>query len=143
VSAAEADSRSDSHASGSHLAAVSRRVVGLIKQHYGKGPTGARTYQSGNLVVVILTGGYTTVEKTLIASGRPEAVSAQRGAFQDAMRPLFKQVVEEELRRPVIAFMSATHQDPDLSAEVFILEDDDGAAEIEPPGGGSQDGLGR
>jgi uncharacterized protein YbcI len=123
-------------AHGSNLAAISRRIVGLIKEHYGKGPTGARTYQSGDLVVVILSGGYTQVEKTLIASGRPEAVSAQRGAFQDAMRPLFRQVVEEELRRPVVAFMSATHNDPDLNAELFILESE--ADELVPTldGGG-------
>ncbi len=132
MSAVEHGERTESPSQGSHLAAVSRRIVGLVKQHYGKGPTGARTYQCGNLVVVLLAGGYTPVERTLIASGRPDAVSAQRGAFQEAMRPLFKRVVEEELRRPVIAFMSASHNDPDLSAELFILEDEDGDLTAKP-----------
>lgn len=110
---------------GSHLAAISRRVVGLMKEHYGKGPTGARTYQSGDLVVVLLSGGYTTVEKTLIAGGRSDVVNQQRSAFQQTVRPLMRQIVEEELRRPVIAFMSANHHDPDLSAELFILAPDE------------------
>ena len=112
---------------GSHLAAISRRVVGLMKQHYGKGPTAARTYHSGDLVVVMLAGGYTRVEKTLIAGGRADAVITQRSAFQETIRPLMRQVIEEELRRPVIAFMSATHQDPDLSAELFVLGPGDGS----------------
>jgi uncharacterized protein YbcI len=125
-------------AHGSNLAAISRRIVGLIKEHYGKGPTGARTFQFGDLVVVLLSGGYTQAEKTLIASGRQDVVSAQRAAFQDAMYPLFRQVVEEELRRPVIAFMSATHNDPDLNVELFILESESGELDRlldEPPDG--------
>ena len=31
---------------GATLAAISRRIVGLLKEHYGKGPTQARTYYS-------------------------------------------------------------------------------------------------
>src|SRR5258708_7922274 len=78
-------------AHGSDLAAVSRRIVGLMKELYGKGPTGARTYHSGDLVVVILSGGFTTAEKTLIAGGRSDAVEAQREAFQETIRPLLRQ----------------------------------------------------
>lgn len=111
---------------GTHLAAISRRVVGLMKQHYGKGPTGARTYHTGDLVVVLLSGGYTTVEKTLMAGGRGDAVTTQRTAFQETIHPLMRQIIEEELRRPVIAFMSTSHQDPDLSAELFLLAPEDG-----------------
>jgi uncharacterized protein YbcI len=121
------ESATPAAAHGSHLAAISRRVVGLMKQHYGKGPTGARTYHSGDLVVVLLSGGYTTVEKTLMASGRGDAVAIQRSAFQETVRPLMRQIVEEELRRPVVAFMSTSHQDPDISAELFILGSEDGA----------------
>lgn len=133
-----------SSAHGTSLAAISRRIVGLVKEHYGKGPTGARTYHSGDLVVVMLSGGYTQVEKTLIASGRSEAVTAQREAFQEAMRPLFRQVVEEELRRRVGACMSANHHDPDLSAELFILESETGGEDLSLDGwiDGRTDGQG-
>src|SRR5437588_2569537 len=124
-----ADTSPGAVGSGSHLAAISRRVVGVMKEYYGKGPTGARTYYSGDLVVVMLTGGYTRVEKTLIAGGRSDAVNSQRSAFQETIRPLMRQIVEEELRRPVIAFMSATHQDPDLNAELFVLAPGDSDGE--------------
>jgi hypothetical protein len=37
------------------------------------------------------------------------------------MRPRFKQVIEEEMQQEVVAFMSSTHHEPDLSAEIFLL----------------------
>jgi uncharacterized protein YbcI len=107
--------------SGTALAAVSRRVVGLLKEHYGKGPTQARTFYSGDLVVVLLSGGYTQAERTLIEEGRPRVVMELRAQFQEVMNDRFRRVIEEELHRGVIAFMSAAHFDPDYNAEVFVL----------------------
>ncbi len=120
ASEAKDDSPSQSERNGT-LAVISRRIVGLLKEYYGKGPTTARTYQWDDLVVVLMRGGYTTVEKTLVEEGRSEAVMSQRSEFQDVMRPRFKRVIEEELRREVVAFMSTNHHGPDLNAELFVL----------------------
>src|SRR5438876_3480175 len=106
---------------GATMAAISRRIVHLLKEYYGKGPTKARTYHWGELVVVLLSGGFTRAEKTLLEEGREQAVIEQRAELQDVMRPRFKRVIEEELNREVIAFMSANHHDPDFNAELFIL----------------------
>jgi uncharacterized protein YbcI len=111
----------NTNAHGSTLAAISRRIVALVKEYYGKGPTHARTYHFGDVVLVVLHGGYTPVEKTLLAGGQAQAVIDQRAVFQDVMRPRFKRVIEEELQREVLAFMSAIHHDPDLNAELFVL----------------------
>jgi uncharacterized protein YbcI len=116
------DHRSDH---GTAMAAISRRIVGLLKEYYGKGPTKARTYHSGDLVVVVLAGGYTQAERTLIEQGRGKTVLEVRAEFQDVMGPRFKQVVSEELRRDVVAFMSAAHHDPDYNVELFILAPDE------------------
>jgi uncharacterized protein YbcI len=106
---------------GSTLAEISRRIVALVKKYYGKGPTHARTYYFGDVVLVLLNGGYTPVEKTLLEGGQAQAVMDQRAVFQDVMRPRFKRVIEEELQREVLAFMSMTHHEPDLNAELFVL----------------------
>jgi uncharacterized protein YbcI len=106
---------------GAALAAISRRFVGLLKEYYGKGPTEARTYYWGNLLVVLMGGGYSQAEKTLIEEGRGKAVMDLRSELQEVMRGRFKLVIEEELRREVVAFMSTTHHDPDLNAELFVL----------------------
>lgn len=113
------------HDRGTMLANISRRTVMLYKEFYGKGPTRARTYYQDDTVLVLLRGGFTRVEETLIRDGRGEAVHRQREAFQSSMHDRFKAVVEEETGRKAIAFMSASHHDPDLNAEVCILAPED------------------
>ena len=103
------------------LATISNRVVRLHKEYYGKGPTKAKTYVSDDLVVVLLRGGFTKVEETLLEEGRGHAVIQQRMEFQDVMQERFMDVISEELGREVVGFMSGSHQDPDLIAEVFVL----------------------
>ena len=106
----------------SPLARISTRIVQLHKDYYGKGPDKAKTYFQDDLVVVLMRGGFTKVEETLLQDGRVESVLQQRKEFQDAMRPRFKEVVEEELGRKVAGFMSGSHQHPDLLGEIFILD---------------------
>ena len=106
----------------STLANISRRIVQLHKEFYGKGPTKAKTYYHDDLVVVLMRGGFTRVEETLLQSGRGDSVKQQRSDFQQVMRAPFVQVIEEETGRKVAAFMSSSHQHPDMLAEVFVLE---------------------
>ena len=104
------------------MANISRRIVQLHKEFYGKGPTKAKTYYHDDLVVVLMRGGFTRVEETLLQSGRGESVKQQRHDFQQAMFAPFRQVIEEETGRKVVAFMSSSHQHPDLLGELFVLE---------------------
>ena len=45
-----------------------------------------------------------------------------RHSFQLAMEEQFTNVVQDALGRKVIAYMSQVHNDPDISAELFVLE---------------------
>jgi uncharacterized protein YbcI len=110
---------------GDARANISRRIVQLHKEFYGKGPTKAKTYFQGDLVVVLMRGGFTRVEETLLREGRGDSVIQQRADFQDVMVSHFQEVVEEEIGRKVVAMMSGSHQHPDLLAEVFVLESTD------------------
>ncbi|MGA8217011.1 MAG: Na-translocating system protein MpsC family protein [Solirubrobacterales bacterium] len=49
---------------------ISTALVGLYKEHFGKGPTRCRTYLEPDLVVVILGEGYTAAEQTLFEAGK-------------------------------------------------------------------------
>jgi uncharacterized protein YbcI len=130
-SASERDAQGTEH--GAALAAISRRFVGLLKEYYGKGPTTVRTHHWGELVVVLMGGGYTQAERTLIEEGRGKTVMELRAELQTVMRPRFRQVIEEELRRDVVAFMSTAHHDPDFNVELFILTArEDAIAPAEP-----------
>ena len=104
---------------------ISRRIVRLHKEYYGKGPDKAKTYLDGDAVLVILRGGFTRVEQTLLDEGHGRAVIEQRMQFQEVMRDRFIEVIVRETGREVVAFMSGSHQDPDLLAEVFVLEASD------------------
>jgi uncharacterized protein YbcI len=50
-------------------------------------------------------------------------VLAMRHRFQQAMRDAAVAKVEELMGRRVTSFMSANHIEPDLAAEIFVLED--------------------
>src|SRR5947199_4225577 len=107
---------------GEVLSAISNRMVQLHKRYYGKGPTKARSYVMGDLVVCLMRGGFTKAEETLIESGRPNLVHEQRREFQEALRKEFAGAIEEVTGRKVSAFMSNTHADPPLIVEIFLLE---------------------
>src|SRR3954470_259403 len=110
---------------GEILTAISDGLVALLKEHYGRGPTSAKTYYEDDLVVCLLRGGFTRVEKTLLDGGRGHAVIAQRMAFQEVMRGRFEEVIEQATGRRVVGFMSGNQQDPDMICEVFILAPSD------------------
>ena len=101
--------------------AISEGMVALLKEYYGVGPTQAKTYIHDDLVVCLLRGGFTRVERTLLEGGRTAAVIEQRMAFQEVMRSRFTAVVEEATGRQVVGFMSGNQHDPDMICEVFVL----------------------
>jgi uncharacterized protein YbcI len=106
---------------GDVLTAISDGLVALQKEFYGRGPSEAKTYIQDDLVVCILSGGFTRVEETLLRGGRGEAVLRQRRAFQALMRDRYVAVIEHATGRPVIGFMSGHQQAPDMTCEVFVL----------------------
>ena len=120
------------------LSRISTQLVQLHSRYYGKGPTRAKTHLVDDTVLCLLRGGFTTVERTLIDTGKRESVLQMRRSFQQVMEDGFRNVVEEATGRKVIAYMSAVHTDPDLAAELFILEPLD---EPERVAGASEDGT--
>lgn len=106
---------------GAMRTAISNGLVALLKEYYGVGPTQAKTYYHEDLVVCLLRGGFTRVEKTLLQGGRTSAVIEQRMAFQEVMRERFVEVVQDATGRAVVGFMSGNQQAPDMICEVFVL----------------------
>ena len=115
------------------LTAISDGLVALLKEFYGRGPTGAKSYYEADLVVCLLRGGFTRVEQTLLEGGRGSSVIQQRMDFQELMRQRFEAVIEAATGRHVIGFMSGNQQDPDLMCEVFILAPTDLVDDHEHP----------
>jgi uncharacterized protein YbcI len=101
---------------------ISTAMVSLYKRHYGEGPTRCRTYLHPELVIVVLGGGYSAAEQTMLEAGKWYEVREARMVWQDSMQAKFVDVIEELTGHKVAAFMSANRQDPDLAVEMFVLE---------------------
>jgi uncharacterized protein YbcI len=127
----DADPQHTTKTPGDVLTEISDGLVALLKEYYGVGPTQAKTYYHDDLVVCVLRGGFTRVEKTLLAGDRGRAVIEQRMAFQEVMRQRFEAVVQAATGRPVIGFMSGNQQEPDMICEVFVLSPTDLVEEAE------------
>jgi uncharacterized protein YbcI len=129
-------------ADAGEMAAITRELVALHSEYYGKGPTKARSYRVNDTVVSILEGGFTTVETTLIAEGKSRAVHEVRRSFQSAMEGRFRAIVEKATGRNVIAYMSQIHTDPDMAVELFVLDGAVVKIPTEQPAEGEKRALG-
>jgi uncharacterized protein YbcI len=103
-------------------AAAGTAITRLHRDRYGRGASTTRVVYHRNYLTVYLEDIYTAAERTLIDSGREEAVKATRQEFQMAMRGPFTEAVEQATGRQVIAFMSQVHFNPDMAAEIFVLK---------------------
>ena len=130
------DTSPDRLSGGALLTAISNRIVGLLREHYGRGPMRAKTYVLDDLVVCVLRNGFTAIEKTMVDSGNPDRVVEMRHEFQQMMGRSFKDTIEELTGSHVVAFLSQAHLEPDVTLEVFIVDpplDGFGAAELIAP----------
>jgi uncharacterized protein YbcI len=115
---------------GALNAAISNAVVGLFRENVGKGPTKARTIHRDTFVLCVLEDTMTRAEQSLAKRGKQDHVLGMRHAFQEAMQEEMTAAVEALTGRKVVAFMSANHLNPDVAAEVFVLD--------EPVAGGAE-----
>ena len=103
-------------------AAVTDAMVALHQRYYHRVPVTAKTLMlADDLMVCVLGGVYTDVEKTLIELQRSTTVQETRSAFQTAMQHKFIDQVELLSGRAVLAFISNHNVGPDIEIELFML----------------------
>ena len=114
--------------SGGELnAAVTRALVGIHTEYLGRGPKSASTFHHGNVLVTLMNDVLTHAEKSLAQVQQVDAVNHMRHLFQGTMEGDFRLAVERLTGRKVIAFISGNHIEPDIAAELFILDGPPGA----------------
>lgn len=101
---------------------IADAVVRLAKEHLGRGPERARVTVDRDLVVVLLHNGLGSAERLLLQAGRSKTVGDFRRAVQDVLRPALVDEVQRITGRRVTTFMSANAMDPDVAAEIFLLD---------------------
>jgi uncharacterized protein YbcI len=107
----------------STLAEISREMVRLYKEQFGRGPTRARSNFAGpDTLICTLEDTFTPAERRLAEMGEDQRLRDTRLYFQHATEAQFSEVVERVLGRKVRAFISGIDTGHDVSAEIFYLE---------------------
>ena len=110
-------------AGGQLLAEISTTVVGILRDHYGRGPMKAKTYALDDIIVCVMRGsGFTPLEQTIMDSGEPDRVVEMREDFQRVMADGYKRAIEDLTGRKVVAFLSQAHVEPDITMEIFFID---------------------
>ena len=114
-------------------AAITSALVGIQTEYLGRGPRSASTFHYGHVLVTLMHNVLTPAEKSLTRAGQTDAVDHIRHLFQETMEADFREAVERLTGRKVLAFISGNHIDPDIAAELFILDAPlDGRARSDP-----------
>jgi len=113
---------SDNNAFDSIRAEISREMVRLYKELFGRGPTKARTEFAGpDIVICSLENTFTPAERSLADLGEHQRLRDTRMYFQAATHDRFTEIVERLTGRKVRAFISGLDAEEDVCAEVFYL----------------------
>lgn len=113
----------DNNAFESIRAEISREMVRLYKELFGRGPTKARTEFAGDdIVICSLENTFTPAERSLADLGEHQRLRDTRMYFQYATHDKFIEIVERLTGREVRAFISGLDAEADICAEVFYLK---------------------
>jgi uncharacterized protein YbcI len=103
---------------------ISREILRIHEESYGKGASAAHTYVGSGYVVVVLDDPELLPnERFLLENGDRDTVAQVRTQYQHAIQASFRAAVERATGRRVIGFASTTSfDDHRFVAELFKLE---------------------
>ena len=102
--------------------AISRRVVALLKEYVGRGPTHARTVIHDDLVLVLVADTLTQGERLLADEEETELVREMRRTFLRTMSEQLQDAIEAEVGRPLQALLGDHSVEPDYAFTAGLLE---------------------
>jgi uncharacterized protein YbcI len=105
------------------MTAVANALVGLHKEQFGRGPTGARAHFAGpDTLVCLLDDALLPAEQALVDLGEQQRVRDARLFMQVATADRFTARIEEIVGRKVHSFVSALDPDKAIAYEIFVFE---------------------
>jgi uncharacterized protein YbcI len=113
----------DQEGSTELLTAISREMVTAIKTYFGKGPIQAKSYLMDDLLLVVMRGGQTVAEETMVQAGRGDSVRQFRQEFVNVMAERLIGTIEQLTGRRVLTYQSQVLFDPHIVIEVFFFDD--------------------
>jgi Na+-translocating membrane potential-generating system (MpsC) len=105
------------------LSDVCGEVAAAFRRAWGRGPVKTSAHwATPDILLVLLEDGHVDSEKTLRAKGYTKELLGGRRLLQEIVEPELEAGVERATGRCIRATLSATHVDPDVSAEIFLFE---------------------
>jgi uncharacterized protein YbcI len=111
------------------LARISNEMVRAQKRFFGKGPTEAKSYLLDDLLIIVMRGGMTTAEKTMLEFGQQDQVRQFRQLFENEMTERLTDMIEALTERKVLTYQSQVMFDPDIVVEMFVFDSSASAAD--------------
>lgn len=106
------------------LARISNEMVRAQKAFFGKGPTEAKSYLVDDLLFIVMRGGMTTAEKTMLEFGQQDQVRQFRQLFENEMTQRLTDMIERLTGRKVLTYQSQVMFEPDIVVEMFVFDSD-------------------
>jgi uncharacterized protein YbcI len=119
------------------LAKISTEVVRTLKDSFGKGPLKAKSYMLDDFLIVVMRGGVTVAEQTMLDRGHADLVRDFRQTYQNEMGDDLVAKIELLTQRKVVNYQSQILFEPHIVMEVFFFADaDDGSQRVDPSAAG-------
>lgn len=104
------------------LTQVTRAMVAIYKEQFGRGPRHAHSHYCGaNAITCFLEGTLTPLERKLADEGEHQRLRDMRLWFQYSAEDAFRGAVEAITGREVTSFISGIDVATDVSLETFVL----------------------
>lgn len=107
---------------GSLLSAICSEVVRMQKEFFGKGPVEAKSYMLDDFLIVVMRGGVTTAEQTMLDFGEADLVRQFRQTFENHMTTRLVDKIEALTERKVVNYQSQILFDPHIVIELFFFD---------------------
>jgi uncharacterized protein YbcI len=124
-------------AAQSVLSKISTEVVRTLKESFGKGPVKAKSYLLDDFLLVVMRGGATVAEETMLDRGHGDLVRQFRQTYQNEMGDSLIAKIESLTGRKVVNYQSQVLFHPQIVIEIFFFAskgngeaDESGAPEI-------------
>jgi uncharacterized protein YbcI len=111
------------HSGGELLTQLSNEIVQAQKKYFGKGPNSAKSYILDDLLIVVMRGGLTTAEHTMVEFNQEDLVREFRQIFENEMTERLTGMVENLTGRKVLTYQSQIMFDPDVIVEMFVFDE--------------------
>jgi uncharacterized protein YbcI len=107
---------------GSLLAQISNEFVTMQKEYWGLGPVQAKSYMMDDLLLIVMRGGMTRAERTMLEFGQHDLVRGFRQTFENEMTQNLTGKIEQLTGRKVLTYQSQILFEPDIVAELFVFD---------------------